>query len=55
MCQPGRPRPQGLSHQGSPSLLAFQRAKSRGSFFFSPGAMRAPDIISSRLRPESFP
>ena len=32
MCQPGRPRPQGDSHDvSSPGLFAFQRAKSRGS------------------------
>src|SRR5581483_4244295 len=32
MCQPGRPRPQGESQAvSSPSLLAFQSAKSRGS------------------------
>src|SRR5581483_2901476 len=34
MCQPGRPRPQGESHDvSSPGLFAFQSAKSRGSFF----------------------
>ena len=32
MCQPGRPRPQGESHDvSSPGLFAFQSAKSRGS------------------------
>ena len=32
MCQPGRPRPQGESHEvSSPGLFAFQSAKSRGS------------------------
>ena len=36
MCQPGRPRPQGDSHHvSSPSLCAFQSAKSRGSSFSS--------------------
>ena len=30
MCQPGRPRPQGLSHDGSPSLPAFHSTKSEG-------------------------
>ena len=30
MCQPGRPGPQGLSHDGSPGLAPFQRAKSAG-------------------------
>ena len=37
MCQPGRPGPQGLSHDGSPGLAAFQRAKSAGCSFCSPG------------------
>ncbi len=36
MCQPGRPRPQGESHEvSSPSLWPFQSAKSRGSSFSS--------------------
>lgn len=30
-CQPGRPRPQGVSQSGSPGLVAFHIAKSRGS------------------------
>ena len=30
MCQPGRPRPHGLSHSGSPGFAAFQSAKSPG-------------------------
>ena len=30
MCQPGRPWPQGLSHDGSPGLADFHRAKSAG-------------------------
>ncbi len=34
MCQPGRPGPQGDSHEvSSPSFVAFQSAKSRGSSF----------------------
>ena len=34
MCQPGRPTPQGASHDvSSPSFVAFQSAKSRGSSF----------------------
>ena len=37
MCHPGRPRPHGLSHAGSPGLAPFHRAKSRGSAFSSPG------------------
>ena len=30
MCQPGRPAPQGLGHDGSPGLAPFQSAKSCG-------------------------
>ena len=30
ICQPGRPGPQGLSHDGSPGFDRFQRAKSPG-------------------------
>ena len=34
MCQPGRPRPHGESHEvSSPGFVAFQSAKSRGSSF----------------------
>ena len=33
ICQPGRPLPQGLSHQGSPSFEHFQSAKSVGDLF----------------------
>src|SRR5271157_4413425 len=55
ICHPGLPLPQGLSHHGSPSLLAFHRAKSRGYLFFSLTSTRAPAIISSRFLPESFP
>ena len=29
MCQPGRPRPHGLLHNGSPGLCVFHSAKSR--------------------------
>ena len=32
MCQPGRPGPHGVGHDGSPGLADFQRAKSRESF-----------------------
>ena len=39
MCQPGRPGPQGESHEvSSPSFVAFQRAKSRGSSFSGLGS-----------------
>jgi hypothetical protein len=38
MCQPGRPRPQGDSHEVSSfGFVAFQRAKSRWSSFRSLG------------------
>ena len=30
-CQPGRPRPHGVGHDGSPGLAAFHSVKSRGS------------------------
>lgn len=33
MCQPGRPLPQGLSHDGSPGFEDFHSAKSVGDFF----------------------
>ena len=45
---PGRPVPQGLSHEGSPSLAFFHNAKSSGSLFFSPGETLAPISILSR-------
>ena len=39
MCQPGRPGPQGDSHEvSSPSFVAFQSAKSRGSSFSGLGS-----------------
>ena len=31
MCQPGRPRPHGEAHEGSPGFADFHSAKSRGS------------------------
>ena len=58
MCQPGRPRPHGESHDvSSPSLCAFQSAKSRGSSLSSvcsssSDGLRAPSVSS---RPESAP
>ena len=55
MCQPGLPRDQGLSHQGSPSLLRFHRAKSRGSRLSSPMSTRAPASISSVRLPLRLP
>ena len=53
MCHPGRPRPQGESHQVSSfGFEAFQRAKSRGSSLICPGSCAT---ISSRRAPESRP
>jgi len=50
MCQPGRPRPHGESHQGSPSFDLFQRAKSfeeRFSFSLSSDTLRSPEKRSN--------
>ena len=47
MCQPGRPRPQGLSQAGSPGLAAFQTAKSSGSALPGSVSMRTPSASSS--------
>ncbi len=53
MCQPGRPGPQGDSHQvSSSSLRPFQSAKSSGDSLPGPGSWGS---ISSRRRPESRP
>ncbi len=53
MCQPGRPGPQGDSHQVSSSgLRPFQSAKSRGDSLPGPGSCGS---ISSRRRPERRP
>ena len=42
MCHPGLPGPTSVSQNGSPSLGAFQTAKSRGlSFSYSSESMRA--------------
>ncbi len=55
MCQPGRPLPHGEGQLGSPGFAPFQRAKSSGSSFCSPTAMRAPDFRSSSGWCESLP
>ena len=56
MCQPGRPSPQGDSHQvSSPSLRAFQSAKSCGASFTSAESSPSPCCISSSGRLESLP
>ena len=53
MCQPGRPLPQGESQLvSSPSLVAFQRAKSRGSSLSGFGSC---SVIWSGFWPESWP
>src|SRR3989344_3759283 len=52
MCQPGKPTPQGLSHsisRFSPLGENFQRAKSRGSFFWGFTSTLAPAFISSKF------
>ncbi len=55
MCQPGRPAPHGLGHEGSSGFAAFQSAKSSGSVFRSSTSTRAPERSSSRFFPESLP
>ena len=48
MCQPGRPRPIGVSHAGSSRFGAFHSAKSRASSFsylsVSTRSLRAGDV-----------
>ena len=56
MCQPGRPRPHGESHDvSSPSLCAFQSAKSSGSSFRSAPSTPSPWSIWSTSRRDSSP
>ena len=40
MCQPGRPGPQGESHDGSPAFAAYHNAKSIGLRFASSTSTR---------------
>ena len=47
MCQPGRPGPQGLGHEGSPGLAPFHRAKSAALRFRSAMPPPSPCIDSS--------
>ncbi len=54
MCQPGRPSPHGLSHDGSPGLADFHSAKSATCRFRSPPAPPSP-CIDSIERFESLP
>ena len=52
MCQPGRPGPQGESHDGSPGFAAFQRTKSlTSSFSYSSSATRSPRRACVRSMP----
>jgi hypothetical protein len=56
MCQPGRPRPHGESHQGSPAFDLFQRAKSfeeRFSFSLSSDMLRSPEKRSTFYESEA--
>ena len=56
MCQPGRPRPHGESHEvSSPSLCAFQSAKSSGSSLRSAPSTPSPWSIWSTSRRDSEP
>ena len=48
MCQPGRPCPQGLFQETSPSLAAFQRAKSSGFSLMLPSPSTRPLAPTSR-------
>ena len=48
MCQPGRPGPIAVSHDGSPGLGPFHRAKSRTSSLpYSSASTRSPTRIAS--------
>ena len=56
MCQPGRPSPQGLGQKvSSPSLRAFQRAKSSRASFSSAAPASSPWSIESGSRLERRP
>ena len=56
MCQPGRPRPQGASHEvSSPSFWPFHSAKSSGSSLRSEPSTPSPWSMSSTDRCESEP
>ncbi len=55
MCQPGRPRPHGLSQPGSSGVDGFHSTKSPGSRLNGATSTRAPASSSSGLRPDSVP
>ncbi len=46
MCQPGRPLPQGLSHEGSPGLAFFHSAKSAGERLRSAVSPPSPCMLA---------
>ena len=51
MCQPGRPAPIAVSHDGSPGLGAFHSAKSRTSSLpYSSDSTRSPTLRPSGSR-----
>ncbi len=55
-CQPGRPGPTTVSHDGSPGLGAFHSAKSRTSSLpYSSASTRSPTRIASGSRRASLP
>ena len=53
VCQPGRPRPHGVGHDGSPGLAPFHSVKSRSSRL--PLATPSPWCTSSIWWPDSWP
>ena len=55
MCQPGRPRPQGLSQPGRSGLDGFHSTKSIGSSLKGATSTRAPAIMSSTDRRDRVP
>src|SRR3954462_14283317 len=52
MCQPGRPRPQGESQDGSAGLADFHNTKSSGSRLLLSTSTRSPARRSSRDFPD---
>ena len=56
MCQPGRPAPIAVSHDGSPGFGPFHRAKSRMSPLpYSSASTRSPTCMFSTSSRASFP
>ncbi len=49
ICHPGLPLPHGESHDGSPSLDCFHRAKSVGFFFSCVKSQRSPSPSANAL------